>query len=382
MSSSKSAAAERSRFYGARLRIARRLARQTQEDLAAQACVDQGLISHAERGAAPSAESSAALAEVLGVLPSFFQIESSTQLFDEDVHFRRRRTTKVMDRQQALAHASLFVEFVHFLESHAELPADRVPRLAAGSAEEVERAAATCRGALELPPDAPLENVVRALENAGVVVASLGGYVDKVDAFSAESPTGRKIIVLNANDPASRTVFNAAHEFGHLVLHRGQETGDKKTEGEADRFASAFLMPRAGISREFPRSQIDWNVLLRLKARWRVSLQALLRRGFDLGLIGAVEYTRACKLISARGWRKAEPAEFEAPRPEIVPKAIDVLRVHLGLSLSEIARALRLQPATLGIVAGIEIVEEELPTEGVISLSAHRNRHRADPGSC
>lgn len=364
---------DRPHFSGTRLRIARRLSRRTQEELAREASVDQALISHAERGIAPSPETAAALAEVLGVAPSFFETESATQLFDEDVHFRRRQTTRVMDRQQALAHASLFVEFVHFLEGHVELPADSVPRLTGTSIEEIERAAATCRSAFGLPADAPLDNVVRALENAGVVVVSLGGYVDKVDAFSAESPTGRKVVVLNANDPASRTVFNAAHELGHLVLHRGRETGDKRTEAEANRFASAFLMPRAGISREYPRGHIDWNSLLRLKGRWHVSLQALLRRGADLSLIGAVEYNRACKYVSSMRWRKAEPSEFDTPRPEMILKALDVVRNHAGLSLAEIAYALRLHTRTLGVIAGIEISQEE-PGDGVISLSAHRMR--------
>jgi Zn-dependent peptidase ImmA (M78 family) len=119
-----------------------------------------------------------------------------------------------------------------------------------------------------------------------------------------------------------------SHELGHLVLHQGLETEDHQLEDEANRFASAFLLPRVAFIKEFPRRQrIDWGELLQMKARWRVSLQAIIRRAYDLGIIGAVQYRNANVYISRNGWKTSEPGEELIPveSPEIVPTGFQLL---------------------------------------------------------
>ncbi|GAA3688320.1 hypothetical protein GCM10022267_88860 [Lentzea roselyniae] len=82
-----------------------------------------------------------------------------------------------------------------------------------------------------------------------------------------------------------RSRFDAAHELGHLVL-RGADgpIADKATESQANEFAAAFLMPAEDIAHELP-ARLDWPALLRLKAKWHVSLAALLVRAKTLGVM-------------------------------------------------------------------------------------------------
>lgn len=79
---------------------------------------------------------------------------------------------------------------------------------------------------------------------------------------------------------------------------------------------------------EFPKRQrLDWSELPEMKARWRVSLQTIIRRAYDLGIIGAVRYRNANVYISRNGWKTSEPGEESIPveSPEIVPTGFQLL---------------------------------------------------------
>ena len=89
------------------------------------------------------------------------------------------------------------------------------------------------------------------------------------------------ILFVNSRMPADRARFSLAHELGHLVMHECP-LGD--VEREADRFAAELLMPAREIGPEFP-SSISLKTLVPLKARWRISIRALVYRACNLGLI-------------------------------------------------------------------------------------------------
>ena len=55
------------------------------------------------------------------------------------------------------------------------------------------------------------------------------------------------LFFVNENLPGDRLRWTLAHEVGHAVMHRNP-TGD--VEGEANRFASEFLMPRDQIAHQ------------------------------------------------------------------------------------------------------------------------------------
>ncbi|MFX4717515.1 ImmA/IrrE family metallo-endopeptidase, partial [Acinetobacter baumannii] len=85
---------------------------------------------------------------------------------------------------------------------------------------------------------------------------------------------------------ACRERFGIAHELGHFSLHIGVLTGDRLTETQANRFASALLLPRTTFATEsriaMRGSRLNWQGLSELKLRWGVSKAAILFRGRQL----------------------------------------------------------------------------------------------------
>ena len=68
-----------------------------------------------------------------------------------------------------------------------------------------------------------------------------------------------------------RSRFDASHELGHLVMHEDVEPGTREVEGQAQDFASSFLMPEV-IAREELPGRLDaagWSRLAELKRRFR-----------------------------------------------------------------------------------------------------------------
>ena len=138
--------------------------------------------------------------------------------------------------------------------------------------------------------------------------------------------------------------FDIAHECGHLIMHQGKITGDKETETEANRFASAFLLPRAAFISEFPRATVrfNWSAIYDMKLRWKVSVAAIIRRAFDLGIIDAAAYRRASIHLSKTGQAKKEhydDSELILPEePELLSNAITALEQeapHMIATLSK-----------------------------------------------
>lgn len=151
-----------------------------------------------------------------------------------------------------------------------------------------------------------IQHVVRLLELRGAIVVRPAVGTTDVDAIST-SVRGRPIIVLAADkQEAGRSCMDASHELGHLVMHHDAEPGRQLVERQARRFASAFLLPTDSMLAELPR-QLDWDGYLSLKARWGVSMAALLHRAKKLGVLSPHAYQRAQTQLSARGWRVHEP---------------------------------------------------------------------------
>jgi Zn-dependent peptidase ImmA (M78 family)/transcriptional regulator with XRE-family HTH domain len=340
-------------FAGARLRIARTFQGCTQTDLAAQLAVSQQFVAQLERGRKqPSAMLVGALGDVLGFEPEFFYGTPLAEFTDAECNFRRRRTTPISVRVRALAFGTLFGQLLQYLQSRLQLPKQDVPRIRASAAEEIEQAAEHCRMHWGLGLDVPIKNVVRVMERAGVPVTKCPGIGTKVDAFSR---AGEPSVLVLTDKPASRCRYDVAHECGHLVLHQGEPTGTAEVEAQANRFAAALLLSRAGFAREFPPARHSgWEGLFRLKQRWRVSLAAMIRRAAELSLIGGAEYLRLYKELSARGWLRHEPYEFEHEAPEILPRALDLLRESFGLEREEVARVLGWRPATFVAITGLD----------------------------
>lgn len=252
-------------------------------------------------------------------------------------------------------------EMLHFLLHHLRLPASNLPLIddlpSSGSYKlaEIEEIATRTRRGWGLG-DGPIANMAALLETNGVVVSRLELGAENVDAFSCWID-GRPFVFLgSAKDVCCRSRFDAAHELGHLILHRDVSQDDlqnkrvrDRIEREAHWFAGAFLLPRSTLLTEFYSTRTQH--LLGLKRRWRVSMQAIAHRCKEIGAIDEGQYILFRKQMSAQRWLKAEPLDDELPpeMPGLLPKAWRMLveqgvvreggaEEQIGFSLSGVER--------------------------------------------
>lgn len=323
-------------FQGSRLRIARTFQGLTLAEVGDQVSATRQYIQKIESSndcSSPSEEMAAALAEVVDVPVSFFYEPLPMELHEEDCFFRKRKTTPQHIQARAVSYGMIFSLILDRLEQDIELPAVNIPNIPVKSREEIERAAEKCRLIWGLYLDAPIQNVTRVLEHTGCVVTTFAGVSDKIDAFSYFRDRPIVVRSLDKQSP-SRARFDLAHELGHLVMHRNLQPGDPELEDQANYFGSAFLLPRTGFIREFPADRLDWRAILSLKKRWGVSMQAIIRRAYDLNLITAVQYRNAQVHFSRTKQRTNEKGEEFVPEevPEIVSDGLIMLKENLYIT--------------------------------------------------
>lgn len=323
-------------FQGSRLRLARTFRGLTLAEVGDKISVSRQYIQKIElacSGSPPNEDMVAALAEVMDVPINFFYEPPLTEIREEDCFFRKLKTTPQHIQARATSYGAIFNLILDRLEQDIELPQVNVPEVNVKSREDIERAAEKCRLHWNLYLDAPVQNVTRVLERAGCVITTFAEVSDKIDAFSYFRH--RPVIVrsLDKGSP-SRARFDLAHELGHLTMHRNLQPGSTELEEQANNFASAFLLPRMAFLREFPSNRFEWKLILDLKKRWGVSMQAIIRRAYDLNLISAVQYRNAQVYFSRTKQRVNEKGEefIEHETPEIVIDGLKLLSEHLSIT--------------------------------------------------
>ena len=197
----------------------------------------------------------------------------------------------------------------------------------------------------------------RVLENAGGVVTFFTSSRHEVDALSIAR--ARPLVVRNTvKESPGRLRFDLGHECGHLVIHQGIETGDKETEAQANRFASAFLMPRDSFRQEFTAmpGRLDWRVIYSLKLRWRVSAKAIIRRARDLGRLNDMQYAAGNRFLHQSGQARTERYDERLPMeaPELIETAVRAYLRSVNASPVELAARLGMTPAMFWQVVGKE----------------------------
>lgn len=353
-------------FYGERLRLARLLKGYTLQELGDAVFVTRQSIHQYESDVrAPANDVRNALAEFLQVSSDFFGMPLSGDVKPEQCHFRKRQTTPAGVKERVQAYSTILEQLVTELHEHLDMPENGFNLIDNNKIVEltpplIEKIAEGARIRWGLTPDAPIDNMVNVVENQGAIVTCFDGVSEKVDALSVN----RKfpIIIRNtAKESACRMRFDLAHECGHLIMHDGIETGCKKTEREADAFASAFLFPRKSFAREFPAclsigGMIDWKKVYALKARWKVSAKAIIYRAHFLGFINAQQYRSANVWFSQTRQTKKEKLDDQIPleEPHVLEESLTVLKEHLGISFDMLAEKIKIRPGLLADISGIK----------------------------
>ncbi len=348
------------------MRFARTFRGITQTELATAISVSQATIVSMEKGNEPSALVLQAAALALGVMPAFFGTRLADEFTEANCNFRRGSKSAEKIRTRVLSQGTLFAHLMRHLQGRLTLPAYNVPEISASASADVEAAADHCRLHWGLGLDRPIISMVRVLENAGVLVTRLREEDGvKLDAFSHRGREGGlSYVVLNPlKGSASRTRFDMAHELGHLVLHSKSSLEFAVIEDQAERFGGAFLLPRAGFTREFRRSpRPSLELLMAMKKRWGVSMQAISYRALHLGLIDVIEHRRIYKLLASRQWIRQEPNEPQLETPELFRRALQTLWEKKFVGPAELAVELHWTVEMFELVTGIRSAEFQRPT--------------------
>jgi Zn-dependent peptidase ImmA (M78 family)/DNA-binding XRE family transcriptional regulator len=345
-------------FSGARLQLAREFKGLTQKQLGDEVTACHSLISHYESGTRkdPSLDLVEAFGIVLGFEPAFFYGALEDVFQSGQCSFRHKRKATGRLKNQIRARATLGGMVIARLRRLFKFPVLNVPEFPATHDDEIEKASEQCRTHWGLGLDGPILEMSRVVERAGIVVLRNIIQSADIDAFSRTGPT--TVIFLNQKIPSpSRWSFDIAHECGHLVMHRRIATGAIETERAADRFSSAFLMPRRAFSREFNMASWSFSHMFDLKRRWRASAAAVVHRAYDLGLLSAVQYRRAFQYMSMQGWRTSgepdEPQDFQ--QPELMDNALNGLGTRVAITRAALCAELYFKPETFMEITGLPI---------------------------
>jgi Zn-dependent peptidase ImmA (M78 family)/DNA-binding XRE family transcriptional regulator len=309
-------------FNPSRLTLARKRRGLTMTRLAAAVGVEPRSISAYEKGEfGPDEDRLAKLAKVLRFPQEFFSGGDLDEPTPDAASFRALSKMTAGQRDTALGAGAIALMLNDWIEHRFELPAPDLPDL---SREADPEAAARALRQLWSLGELPIKNVVHLLESRGVRVFSLAVDATEVDAFSMWRESA-PYVFLNTMKSAERGRFDAAHELGHLVLHRHGSPQGREAETQANSFASAFLMPRGAVLANAPRIA-SLDQLIRLKKLWGVSVAALAYRLHRVGVLSDWHYQSLCVEMSRRGYTKKEPNEGPREISQILQKVFTALR--------------------------------------------------------
>lgn len=351
-------------FDPARLLQARRLAGLSMTDTARAAGISPAAVGQYERGEiTPRPDTALALARALKVPVGHFALGRPRAHVDiTQASFRHLRSTTIAQQQQACAFVEQVWELSTRLEAYVEFPDLDLPAWATSSehAPDPRTAAQAIRTHWQLG-DGPISFLVYQLEQHGIltVLLSLRGDADtpaRIDAFSTPA-LPRPLIVLTPDraDDVLRHRFTAAHELGHLLLHRNLRTGTAAHERDADAFAAELLMPAAAITPLLPR-RVQLNRLEELSQQWGVSTRALVFRSKELELISEATARRAYitlnSLTASGALRPRSIADYPGEQPELLRNALELLE-EAGQPIADIAADLQMSTRQVRNLAGI-----------------------------
>lgn len=324
-------------FSGKRIRQAREMNGFTQTELAVRVGVSQGLIGQVERNLkTASDELMHKISEQTHFPPSFFSQDPPVEFPPEALMFRAHADISLFKETEARRYAELVTEIALYLRKAIAPIPTTLPLVGGKTPEE---AATLTRSALGLQPNEPIINLVREVEKAGVLVLGIPAELPGRSAFSLWFDK-QPIIALIKGFSGAHLRLGVAHELGHLVMQHARLSKSDE-EKDAFQYAGALLLPEAAMRREII-TPVTLSSIASLKPRWMVSIQAIVRRAKDLNIINDGQYNYLNAQVSAKGWKKKEPGEFEPEKPRLLKQILEDVK---GVSTEQLANELRMSPA-------------------------------------
>lgn len=313
----------------------------------------------------PEPEALDALARALNVPAAFF-LQPQPEHGPAPMFFRSMASTTQSVRKRTQVRLRWTQDIALCLQEWVDLPEVNVPHLDVCDHreirdEDIERMANECRRAWDLGTG-PIADILLVLENAGIVVVQEEVGAAQMDGLSNWSAQDERPYMLIAQDKATcvRSRMDAAHELGHLVLHRhlvpkilNKKADFKEIERQAFAFGGAFLMPAESFASEIMSPSL--NTFAALKERWKVSIGAMIMRCANINMLSDEYQRRLWKHYSARGWRKKEPLDdvLEQEHPRLLSRSVQLLIEENVRSREALLNDFRLHASDVEALCGL-----------------------------
>jgi len=345
---------------GERVLQAREIRRLTQAELAEKVGVSQPIIARVEQGLL--VVSDAVLEKIAlqtGFPLDFFSKDAPIQFPIGSLLYRKQSILRSQDKAWLRQVAEVAYEIQAGLSQRVRRMPVSFPKL---DDEDTVSVARLLRSALGFGPDTPIHNLIYRLETSGVVCLAVpGSHIEGFDAFSMWVER-RPVLVLNAERPPDRVKWTAAHEAIHLIMHHSLRGSMAVAEREASLGGSEFLMPAEAMLREII-PPVTLSTLAELKQRWGVSIQALVRRAYELRVIAEHQYKYLNIKIRELGWKKEEPgsATLGIEKPRVLRKLVEMF---YGNDVRRLADEMSLPRPLVEAIVRAHATAGELPKKG------------------
>ena len=241
--------------------------------------------------------------------------------------FRKKSTTRILTDRKV---SRVFSEGSRLWRETSEKSGYKTCDLTektAGS-QTAEEAALSLREAMGISGDSPIRSVTRLAEHCGVgvidVLLSQSVGEDEYSGISRPSTHEHRPLIACVNSrPGAVQRMTLAHELGHLIFDHDLLTHPKVRSVEERRafaFAGALLLPEEMMIREVDEGT-TLNQFLRIKARYGVSVGAIVVRAERLGLISSMRSRSLHIQLNSRGWQQNEPVLVRAEKPGLLGQA-------------------------------------------------------------
>jgi Zn-dependent peptidase ImmA (M78 family)/transcriptional regulator with XRE-family HTH domain len=278
----------------------------------------------------------AALSDVLEFPIEFFYEEINV-LSPNPAHYRKRKTLNLKNR--LLVETNVFIK-KHLIKKmlasiNLETNIFDFSPYDCGSPENVAR---LVRQKWHVPAG-PIPNLVQLIERAGIIVLYNETNDEKFSGECMPDEDGIKLIYVNKDHDVARQRYTLAHELGHIIMHSFDFTPftEEEAEGQADAFASEFLMPELEIAPYL--SGINIAKAGELKAHWKCSMAAIITRAYKLKFIDKNRWTSLFMQLSQNGWRKGEPDFGMKPEiPGLINRLFEIHIRQLGYTDEDFAK--------------------------------------------
>ncbi len=261
----------------------------------------------------PDSEMMGYLCEALNLRPDFFQRPNNIEL--GEISFRKLQKLPAKENSRLVEYTkdvvSRYIEIEEILG--IETSFDRsLSKNEINTKADIEEIAIALRTKKWNLGSDPISNVIELLEANHIKVVEVESE-DSFDGMSTFVNGAIPIIVLNTSKLKSldRKRFTALHELGHLVLNI-KHLPDKTQESFCHYFAAAMLFPREAAERELGkhRSKLLLPELGLLKQQYGISIQAMIYRLRDLGIITDSYLKQLYFYINQQGYKVNEPYAY------------------------------------------------------------------------